>query len=405
LRSLGTAVRSIAARLLAVWLACLVLAPIVLLATPRAVLAGRCDNGVHQPSLSALTAAPMTGTPVTVIAFGVVYRDTRGCEPSSVTLAIPGVGTVAMSRTTGDFKAGMTYIASRTLPVGSWPFSATATSGIGVGAKTVSTNGPAAVVITAPAPTPTAKPTPKPTPKPTSVATPKPTPKPTSKPTRTPKPTAKPSTGTKATPKPTTSHPATTPAGASASPSPSGSTIGGGLIGDDTGGTGDRASDGTSKPSGGPEAIVPILLAAVVAMFGGGLLVVARRRRDLTPESVTAAVADSPPVAPPVDATPIDLGPVTPVDAALQGDLPSRPALRFPKPAGPGTVRGTIAYRHVRVSAGPDDLRFAELARLEQRDEVEVIGEAAGYLQVRMPDGITGWVPRMVLVTAPAGAG
>jgi hypothetical protein len=140
-------------------------------------------------------------------------------------------------------------------------------------------------------------------------------------------------------------------------------------------------------------------------MFGGGLLVVARRRRGLTPESVTAAVAESPPVPPPVDPTPIDLGPVTPVDAALQGDLPSRPALRFPKPAGPGTVRGTIAYRHVRVSAGPDDLRFAELARLEQRDEVEVIGEAAGYLQVRMPDGITGWVPRMVLVTAPAGAG
>jgi hypothetical protein len=139
-----------------------------------------------------------------------------------------------------------------------------------------------------------------------------------------------------------------------------------------------------------------------VTIFGGGLLLVARRRRR---PAEPAVEADPPPEDVPEDQGPIELGPLAPIDEALQGHLPSRPALRFAKPPKPGTVRGTIAYRHVRVSAGPDDLRFAELARLEQRDEVEVIGESAGYLQVRMPDGITGWVPRMVFHTAGGGAG
>ena len=61
-----------------------------------------------------------------------------------------------------------------------------------------------------------------------------------------------------------------------------------------------------------------------------------------------------------------------------------------------------MAYQSVRVSAGPDDLRSAELTRPHRRDEVEVIGEEGGSLQVRLPDGIEGWVPRVVLVGPPA---
>lgn len=78
-----------------------------------------------------------------------------------------------------------------------------------------------------------------------------------------------------------------------------------------------------------------------------------------------------------------------------------RAPLRFSAPAASTAERRIVAYRYVRVSAGPDDLRFPELARLDRRDEVEVIGSEVGYLQVRTPDGIVGWVPRIVLVGSP----
>jgi hypothetical protein len=78
-----------------------------------------------------------------------------------------------------------------------------------------------------------------------------------------------------------------------------------------------------------------------------------------------------------------------------------RAPLLFDRPAAAGVDRQTVAYRYVRVSAGPDDLRFPELARLDRRDEVEVLGSEAGFLQVRTPDGIVGWVPRIVLVGSP----
>jgi hypothetical protein len=84
-----------------------------------------------------------------------------------------------------------------------------------------------------------------------------------------------------------------------------------------------------------------------------------------------------------------------------------RSARRFGTKPASGVVRGTIAYRHVRVSAGPDDLRFPELARLERGDEAELIGESGGFFEIRTPDGVVGWVPRIVFLgsasAAPAG--
>jgi hypothetical protein len=79
-------------------------------------------------------------------------------------------------------------------------------------------------------------------------------------------------------------------------------------------------------------------------------------------------------------------------------------AARFTR-AGPfrgrpraGDERRTIGYRLVRLSDGPDDIRIAEIGRLDRGDEVQVIGENDGFLQVRTPAGLEGWVPRVVIV-------
>jgi hypothetical protein len=101
-------------------------------------------------------------------------------------------------------------------------------------------------------------------------------------------------------------------------------------------------------------------------------------------------------------------GASTPADfdeARRQVGATGRPARRFARPPAKGVDRRVIAYRSVRVSAGPDELRTAELTRLDRRDEVEVIGEDGGSLQIRTPDGVEGWVPRVVLVGAPAAEG
>jgi hypothetical protein len=75
----------------------------------------------------------------------------------------------------------------------------------------------------------------------------------------------------------------------------------------------------------------------------------------------------------------------------------ARDPLRFAEPPRKGVVRSTVAYRLVRVSAGPED-ESAEIGRLDKGDEVEVIGDSEGFLKVRTPTGLEGWVPRMVLV-------
>jgi SH3-like domain-containing protein len=60
--------------------------------------------------------------------------------------------------------------------------------------------------------------------------------------------------------------------------------------------------------------------------------------------------------------------------------------------------RRTIGYRLVRLSDGPDDLRSSEIGRLDRGDEVEIIGDVGGFLQVRTPGGLEGWVPRIAIV-------
>jgi SH3-like domain-containing protein len=60
--------------------------------------------------------------------------------------------------------------------------------------------------------------------------------------------------------------------------------------------------------------------------------------------------------------------------------------------------RRTIGYRLVRVSDAPDDIRSKEVGRVDRGDEVEVIAEHESFLRVRTPDGLEGWIPRVVIV-------
>jgi hypothetical protein len=71
---------------------------------------------------------------------------------------------------------------------------------------------------------------------------------------------------------------------------------------------------------------------------------------------------------------------------------------QFASPPRAGADRRTIGYRLVRLSDGPDDLRSNEISRLDRGDEVEIIGDQGGFLQVRTPSGLEGWVPRVAIV-------
>src|SRR5439155_24300722 len=83
----------------------------------------------------------------------------------------------------------------------------------------------------------------------------------------------------------------------------------------------------------------------------------------------------------------------------------ARPALGFETAPAKGVGRPAIGYHQGPVSAGPDDGRTAELGRVDRGDEIELIGEDAGYVQVPTPTGLEGWVPRVVILGAPRIAG
>jgi hypothetical protein len=167
--------------------------------------------------------------------------------------------------------------------------------------------------------------------------------------------------------------------------------------------------------------MLPVLVWSLTTMLGVLLFAAfvrrPRRRADAIPEGphggAAAIVADSLGTA---HVRPVVGGAGIPADEA---NLPRwlRPALndqrqandrgslpafhepeRFAAPGKGGAERRTIAYRLVRLSAGPDDIRFAEVGRLDRGDEVEVIGESDGFLKVRTPAGLEGWVPRVVIV-------
>jgi len=71
----------------------------------------------------------------------------------------------------------------------------------------------------------------------------------------------------------------------------------------------------------------------------------------------------------------------------------------FDRPPAAGVERFKIAYVRVRLSSAPDDLRSTELGRLDRGDEVELVDSFEGYLQVRTPTGVTGWIHRNALTS------
>lgn len=116
--------------------------------------------------------------------------------------------------------------------------------------------------------------------------------------------------------------------------------------------------------------------------------------------AVQATVAGPPDEAPVADATSVnDDAPLAAAAAARAAMIAGakRPPLKFTSKAAKGVQRGKIGYRQVRVSAGPDDVRTAEVGRVDLKDEVELIGEDESFFQVRTPEGVEGWVPRYVI--------
>ena len=228
---------------------------VVLSLTATPVAAASCKGNSHTPSLANGSASPGTTTFGAAITFRVRYADTGGCVPSIVAVTVDGVGTFTMSTADTDLVAGVTYAWVTTLPVGSYAYSFTATSGQGGGQKTVDLDvvAPTRVVVSPPPPPPTPAPTPVPTARPTPVPTPAPTAPP-------PAPTSAPRGNPPAAPAPTSGL--TAPAGGPGSPAPSAD------------GTGAPESSPTtgSTPSASPDAS-PTASAAASAVVGGAPIV------------------------------------------------------------------------------------------------------------------------------------
>jgi SH3-like domain-containing protein len=74
----------------------------------------------------------------------------------------------------------------------------------------------------------------------------------------------------------------------------------------------------------------------------------------------------------------------------------------FDGPPATGVERAKIGYRKVRVSSAPDSVRSVELGRLDRGDEVEILDSFEGFLQVRTPDDVIGWILRHTIVGAPS---
>lgn len=228
------------------------LATLLMIAT-----AGRVNAA--DPKFVGAKVTPMIGTTTSTFQFSVQFQP--GTEVAS-TVSV----TVAGTSFPLAHDHGQTWIASRTLPVGSWTATFTGTTESGVNPDPVSVS---PIVVTAPTPAPTATSPPTPPPPP-PTATPRPTPRPTSVPA-----TATPVPGTSVTP-----AVSPTPFGTTVT-DPSGSPPGSAGPGDPSSSPSPSRSPGADAPAPRPlnvpiEGVVAIgLLGAVAAAAALG----ERRRR------------------------------------------------------------------------------------------------------------------------------
>ena len=102
---------------------------------------------------------------------------------------------------------------------------------------------------------------------------------------------------------------------------------------------------------------------------------------------------------------PTSRGATAVVGAAPETAVASSPAIAvrtFDASPAKGVERATVGYHKVRISSKPDAVRSVELGRLDRGDEVEILDSYEGFLQVRTPDDIVGWIMRHTIVGAPA---
>ncbi len=365
-----------------------IVAPIAAIALMLSVVAPALADETTR--LSNAKVSPRSGTTATTIEISVRYRDSDGSPPQWVRVDVGGA-TRTMTQTVGsDWKKGVDFSWSGTLPPGTHRVDLSARSIAGNGDEdyvgTVKvTAAPTPSPTPTPVPTATPKPTPKatpaPTPRPTARATPRPTPKPTARPTPrpTPKPTKRPARA--ATPAPTKAQavaasPSASPSigvaapGSAGSPAPSDDAVavvpgpsdgsgsmggsgssggvnaaGGGPGGSSSGAGGDvpfaALTAGLDLLTGGRPTIPLGLVATLVTTSGvvGATLafsVFGRRRRDddqPAPDAVLAHAAAMP-LAVGATARYVDVAPIghAPVAPTLEREQPPVPVVDIPNP-------------------------------------------------------------------------
>jgi len=390
--------------------------------TPVLALSASCGS----VTLSQGGVSPTAGTPTTTFRFTVTYTNTNGGTPSRARVRFQDFSQISLTGS-GNTKTGVVYTGSTTKAIGTWTYRFRFRTG-GTWCET-----PTATIKVSPVatPTPTVKPTPKPTatPKPTPKPTPRPTPRPTARPT--PKPTAKPAVTPKPSGKPrpsakpvasSTARPTATPDGASPSDQP----VDGGPVATSTPSASSDAA-GVIVPgqnrnppveavtldlSGLPAALGgafsnPLLIWLLTATGGTMLyLGLVRRPGDDDASSGELVLATATQAGPSRTGSNRGTAAVVAAVAAAGPTVPAGDAspvteLRtFDTPPAKGAERAVVGYHKVRLSSKPDGLRSVELGRLQRGDEVEIVDSYAGFLQVRTPDDITGWVPRHTIVSA-----
>jgi hypothetical protein len=169
--------------------------------------------------------------------------------------------------------------------------------------------------------------------------------------------------------------------------------------------------------------------------MGAFLMLIYWRRSRRGPEDLIADADVAPvPPTPPAPVSPTPPAPVSaPVAAAsivaaagaaggeelepVDEDAPLKRSRKAPKPTAPvvaaaaagsskvfakppksGVDRAKVGYRRVRISSEPDAVRSTELGRLDRGDEVEILDSHEGFLRVRTPDNVTGWILRHTIL-------
>jgi len=374
---------------------------------PREATAASCSGQSHDLLLSAGTVSPASGSTATNFGFSVIYTDNAGCPPDPIVVVIDGIGTFPLPWISGDLTTGATFGQQLPLPAGTWGYHFDASSGTGVGQRTVTfTNvDPAVVQVLAPPPPPKPTPTPKPTPPPT----PPPTQAPPA-PTDTPPPAATPSTPVESPTGPVASLSTPVP---TATPSVASTGAIGGVIGGPPpppAGAGGASWSTIFDLNHVPRPLLALAVSSAGTLAGLGLFVLLSGRLlgasrggglRLAPVAGRRTRRNDQPVESVPEPTPTSdvMAPPAAVDPAWSGSK-SRAPILFSAPPGPGIDRCRIVSRLVPLRSEPDELSRLYSARLDVGDEVDVLRQDGPFCFVQTPSGAEGWVPGLTLTGA-----